>query len=127
MKLFDLGDRLTGIKDVLCRVAIMLDSNLDDKVEWNGNFSREVSFLRFPKIPRRAERGRMRINDLVQIFPLLVLKGNFLVLLKCAVQLPEDRSLTEKRQRNNIWNQLVWEFIAIYSCKEHYANEGTIS
>lgn len=50
MKLFDLGDRWTGIKDALFRVAIMLDSNLDDKVEWNGNFSREVSFLRFPKI-----------------------------------------------------------------------------
>lgn len=50
MKLFDLGDRLTGIKDELCRVAIMLGSNLDDKVESNGNFSREVFFLGFPKI-----------------------------------------------------------------------------
>lgn len=50
MKLFDLGDRLTGIKDVLCRVAIMLDSNLDDNVEWNGNFSREAFSLGFPKI-----------------------------------------------------------------------------
>lgn len=77
----------------------------------------------FPKSKVRTlknEHKRSRAN-----FP--TVKANFLVLLKCAVQLPEDRSLTEKRQRSNIWNQLVREFIAIYSCKEYYAKERTRS
>lgn len=72
------------------------------------------------------ERGRMRINDFSKIFPLLFLKGNFLVLLKCAVQLPEDQKDFKCNQRENdihLKSTRFCEFIAIYSFKEHYAKK----
>lgn len=54
----------------------MFDANLDDKVEWNGNFSREVLFLDFQKSAMRGTwknaNKRFRAN-----FPTVSSKGQF--------------------------------------------------